>query len=345
MYRNVLWVAVCALACAAAFGTRAATMPAKALPLALAQQVVDQTIGLVESKGVYPRQKEEYAQAKEALLAVVDGKTAEVDEAGLHARIRALLATLDADGHSMLLPAVPPGQPAMPMPARPPAPQFQVVATQRGTVLRWVPPATTYSTPEARSAYVNAVVDEAAALPGAGQACALVVDLSAQTGGNAWPPFIAMYPLFGEANQARWVDRDGKEVPVVNRANLEQMAGNAAPGRASPFARFATGPLAVLVGDRTASAGEMLLVALMGEARVRTFGKTSYGMSTANAMHRLPNGATLVLTEMRYALGDGPVIHGGIPVTQPAAAGATWEASVREAAEWAAANSPRCVSE
>ena len=343
MNRNLLRAAVCTLAFAAAIGTRAANAPARTMSLALAQKVVDQTIALVESKGLYPRRQEEYAHAKQDLLAAVDGKTADVDESDLHARIRALLATLDADGHSMLMPATGPGRFSFPMSPRPPVPQFRIVATSHGTVLHWMPPATTDGTPESQSWYVNAVYEDAATLPGAGQACALVVDLSAQTGGNAWPPFIAMYPLFGDANKARWVDRDGKAIPVVNRAGLEKMAARATPGLVNPFARFATDQLAVLVGDQTASAGEMLLVALMGEARVRTFGRTSYGMSTANATHQLPDGATLVLTEMRYALGDGPVIRGGIPAMQPAAAGETWDASVSTAAEWAAAHSPRCA--
>jgi hypothetical protein len=76
---------------------------------------------------------------------------------------------------------------------------------------------------------------------------------------------------------------------------------------------------------------------------VRTFGQTSYGMSTANQMYPLPDGGTLVLTQLRYALGEGPVFRGGIPAMQPAAAGDTWDASVRTAAEWVAANSPRCA--
>jgi len=335
MNRNMLLAAVCALACAGA--------AARTLPLALAHQVVDQTIALVESKGVYPRRKEEYAQAKQDLLAAVDGKTADVDDAGLHARIRALLATLDADGHSFLIPAVAPGQPLVPMPARPPVQQFQLVATRHGTVLRWIPPATTYSGAQAQAEYVTKVYDEAAALPGAGRVCALVVDLSEQTGGNAWPPLIAMYPLFGTANKARWVDRDGKAVPVVNRAGLEQMAGRAAPDRANPLAPFAAEPVAVLVGERTSSAGEMLLVALMGEARVRTFGQTSAGMSTANMTYTLPDGALFVLTQARSALADGPVFRGGIVPMQPAPKGEPVDTSLRTAAEWVAAHSPRCA--
>jgi hypothetical protein len=342
MNRNMLRAAVCALSFAAAASASAADTPAQTIPLALARTVTDQAIGLVESKGLYPRRQEDYAEAKKALLAAVDGHAPEVARADLYARIRTLLETLDTGGHSFLVPPVAPGQPLFPMPDRPPVAAFQLVKTSHGTVLRWVPPATTFNTPEAQSAYVKSVYDEAGALPGIGQACALVVDLSEQTGGNAWPPFIAMYPLFGNANKARWVDRDGKTIPIVNRAFLESLAGKDAPGRANPLAPFATGPLAVLVGTGTASAGEMLLVALMGEERVRTFGQTSYGMSTANATYPLPDGASLVLTQARYALGDGPVYRGGIPAMQAAPKGEAVEASLRTAAEWAAANAPAC---
>ena len=72
-----------------------------------------------------------------------------------------------------------------------------------------------------------------------------------------------MYPLFGNANKARWVDRDGKSMPFVDRAGLAALAAQHVGDRANPLASFATGPLAVLVGANTASAGEMLLMALM----------------------------------------------------------------------------------
>jgi len=341
MNRNLLRAAVCALSFAAATAAGAA----ETMPLALARAIADQAISLVESKGLYPRRQEEYAQAKQDLLAAVDGKTADVDRNDLYARIRKVLGTLDTGGHSFLFPPQAPGQSALPQPAGPRVAPFQLVATSRGTVLRWVPPATTDMAPAAMSAYVRRVYDDAAALPGAGRACALVVDLSEQTGGNAWPPFIAMYPLFGNANKARWVDRDGKAIPVVDRTGLAGMAARDVGDRANPFSSFAAGPLAVLVGAKTASAGEMLLVALMGEERVRTFGQASYGMSTANKVYWLPDGAMLLLTEMRYALADGPVFRGGIAPMQPAPKGEPVEASLRTAAEWAAANSPRCVPE
>jgi len=81
----------------------------------------------------------------------------------------------------------------------------------------------------------------------------------------------------------------------------------------------------------------------MGEAKVRTFGQTSAGMSTANMTYTLPDGALFVLTQARSALADGPVFRGGIAPMQPAPKGETADVSLKTAAEWAAANSPRCA--
>jgi hypothetical protein len=321
-----------------------------AMPPALAREVVRKTIELVERRGLYPRRQDEYAKAKAELLAALDGKTGAIDRGNLYTRIQQLLWTLDADGHSFLTPARPPllaAQPATPQ-AHGAAPDeqrtsaFALVGTAHGTVLRWVPAPITEGTEPAFAAWLKRFHDEAAQRSDLGQACALVVDLSAQTGGSAWPQMVAMEPLFGRANKANWVTRDGRRRAVVDLAQLDGMRRRFAAGRVNPLRRFADGPLAVLVGDQTASAGEMLLVALLGEDRVQTFGRTSYGMSTGNVTYTLADGSTLVLTETRYALGKGPVFHKGIAPMHPAAKGESWDASVKTAAEWAAANSPQC---
>jgi hypothetical protein len=338
-----------ALACASLFATPSFAEPAPApgdtLPRALARTVAHEVVDLVEKNGLYPRRQAEYAEAKAGLLAVVDDGSGDVDRRALYAHVGTLLKTLDADGHSfMMLPAQqqPTTRTSMVQGSalRPPA--FRLVTTSLGTVLRWTPPAVAPDPKGRKNGFLRDFYDEAAARPDLAQACALVVDLTEQTGGNAWPPFIAMYPLFGTANKANWVDRDGKRIPYVDRAGLEAMARPEADGRANPLAPYAAGPLAVLVGSRTASAGEMLLVALLGEDRVQTFGQTSYGMTTANKMYPLDDGATLVLSERRYALGDGPVYRGGIPATHPMAPDESIDHAAQQAAEWAAAHSPRC---
>jgi hypothetical protein len=226
-----------------------------------------------------------------------------------------------------------------------PPPTFQLLKTNHGTVLRWTPPPIVNGDASAAIApYLKRFYDEARAMPGIAQACALVVDLSEQSGGNAWPPFVAMYPLFGDANKANWVDRDGKRTPFVSRANLEGMNRNFGDGRANPLSRFGSGPVAVVVGKRTASAGEMLLIALLGDTRVQTFGNTSSGMTTANATYALADGSTLVLTQSRYALGNGPIYRGGVASMHRLGQEETLNDGVTMAAKWVAANSPRCSS-
>ena len=51
-----------------------------------------------------------------------------------------------------------------------------------------------------------------------------------------------------------------------------------------------------------------------------------------------------MLTELRDALGDGPIYQGGIAPMHPAEKDAPVEDAVRTAAEWAAANSPQCAA-
>ncbi len=87
----------------------------------------------------------------------------------------------------------------------------------------------------------------------------------------------------------------------------------------------------------------MVEIALLGEEpRVRTFGATTYGATTANRVYDMPDGSTMLLSVARYAVGDKPVFRGGIVPMEPAGAGESAQAVVQRAANWAAANSPLC---
>lgn len=342
MTRRILGTAVAA---AMFFTTaHAAPVPAEAMEAPLAREVVTKTIELVESRGLRARQQGEYEQARAALLALFDGQPSKVDRELLFGRIEGLLRTLDTDGHTFLLRAN--QQVTIPRkatgPKDLPPPTFQLLRTGADTVLRWTPPPIVGTGAHVFGPYLKRFHDEVAAMPDIAKACALVVDLSEQSGGNAWPPFVLMHPLLGEANKANWVDRDGKRSAVVNRAMLEGMNRKYGDGRANPLDRFGSGPLAVIASKRTASAGEMLLVALLGEARVRSFGHATSGMTTANVTHALADGSTLVLTEGRYALGDGPVVHRSVEPMHPFAPGEAISDGLAAVAEWAARNSPRC---
>ena len=321
-----------------------AEAPAQTMSVSLAREVASKTIALVESRGLYPRQQAEFDRARMALLAILDGQPLEVDRTELYTRITGLLATLDTNGHSFLIPArheltVQRTQTASS--DLPPA-TFMVLKTSKGKVLRWTPPPSVNNSMTAIGPYLTRFHDEAETTPDITDTCALVVDLSEQTGGTAWPPLVAMHPLFSDANNAMWVDRDGKRTALMNRAGLQEMRQRTGEGRANPLSRFDEGPLAVVTDKRTSSAGEMVLIALLGEARVQTFGSTSSGMTTANATYPLPDGSTLVLTQSRYAIGNGPVVRGGIEPMRQINPKENSADRIARAAEWVAANSVGC---
>lgn len=315
------------------------------IPAQTARAVVQRTIQLVEAEGLYPRDQAEYAAAKARLLAALDDAGAQVDRQSLFQHVNAMLGTLDADGHSSIR-APSSGhriqQGLVSARTQGTASSFALVPTAHGVVLHWTPPQSMGDLQAEAPLFLQRFYADYATTPGADTACALVIDLSAQLGGNAWPPFIAMHPLFGQANPAAWVGRDGKRTAFVNPPQLRQMEARHG-GQANPLQRFAGAPLAVFVDQRTSSAGEMLLIALMGEgSRTRTFGQSSYGATTANVAHRMADGSMLALTTSRYAIGDAPVIRGGIAPEVPTKPGESARDTLLHAATWAARSSPLC---
>lgn len=132
--------------------------------------------------------------------------------------------------------------------------------------------------------------------------CGWVVDLRENTGGNMWPMLAGIGPLLGAEvvgsfdpappGQA-WRYRDGRS--WVGDSTPPPMAagrGSAAPPRLA----HADAPVAVLIGRRTASSGEMTLLAFLGRPGVRTFGDSTAGFASANAGAPLRDGATMIVT-------------------------------------------------
>lgn len=340
--RSRLAAAILSAACAA--GQAVADDPER-LSAAMARQVAQRTIELVETRAVPPRDPAQYAQAKQLLLEGLDKHPDSMPRAQLYAAIGVLLATLDSSDHSFIWTPVQrqhaqAGNPVQAVHQT----AFAGVATPHGRVLHWSPPAVTANGPEAENEYVKRFLAEAEASPDRVKSCGLVIDLRGQTGGNAWPPMYAMLPLLGQGNAAAFVHRGGRQ-PVVHHPLLAQRWREAAGGKDHPLARFAGMPIAVVTGNSTSSAGEMIALALLGEGeRIRTFGWETDGRTTANMTHSMPDGSLLLLTEANYAVGS-KAIRGKLVPQQPAQPGATPATVIEQAAAWAAAQSPLCAKE
>lgn len=316
------------------------------VPAATARAVVQKTIELVEADGLYPRSQDEYVAAKARLLRALDSAGQQVDRPALFRHLTAMLQTLDADGHTMIFPPVVERQFRQDFSAARTAAHtssFALLPTAHGQVLHWTPPQSYGELKTEGPLFVQRFVRDYDAVPGAARGCALVVDLRGQHGGNAWPVLMTMHPLLSQANRAVFVKRDGARERLFDQKQLPSMQVYFGGDARNPLLRFSGQPLAVVVGGKTSSAGEMLLVALLGEGeRVRTFGHRSQGSTTANKSHVLPDGSMLLLTTSRYALGDTAPIRGSILPQVPARADETAADTVRRAAEWAAQSSPMC---
>ncbi|MDQ6737425.1 MAG: S41 family peptidase [Gemmatimonadota bacterium] len=152
-----------------------------------------------------------------------------------------------------------------------------------------------------RPAYVDSLLTDLATLDRSG-ACGWVVDLRDDTGGNMWPMLAGVGPLLGaevvgsfskEALGRGWHYRDGRSW------DGDSIPPAAPPGSGSappPRLAHADAPVALLIGNNTASSGEMVLLAFLGRPDVRSFGDSTAGYTSGNSNVALPDGATMIIT-------------------------------------------------
>ena len=132
--------------------------------------------------------------------------------------------------------------------------------------------------------------------------CGWIVDLRENTGGNMWPMLAGVGPLLGaevvgsfdpDPSGGAWRYRNGRSWSGDSTPPLMPSGwGSATP----PALVHADAPVAVLIGRRTASSGEMTLLSFLGRPNVRTFGDSTAGFTSANASVPLRDGAMLIVT-------------------------------------------------
>ena len=191
-----------------------------------------------------------------------------------------------------------------------------------------------------RAAYVDSLQARIGALDSAG-ACGWVVDLRGNTGGNMWPMLAGVGPLLGaevvgsftnSAPGEGWHYRDGRSWDGGSIAVNVSGWGSATPRRV----RDPIAPVALLVGRKTASSGEITLLAFLGRPNVRTFGDSTAGYTSANVGVPLRDGATLFVTSAypRDRLGRTYPLRIAPDELVPAAESADEDATLARAIVW-----------
>lgn len=247
---------------------------------------------------------------------------------GRTAAIRRVLMSLD-DGHSFYMP--PRMDPAgagssaagSQQRVRAPIASSDTVAGRFGrlTINAWV------GAPQAVIGAAQLVRQELVKALGA-ESCGLIVDVSSNGGGNMWPMMGGIAPLYDEGTLQTFEGRGGARQVVNVQGGALRMDTSVYPRVDYPA--FAVTPrfIAIIIGKRTASSGEILALGFKGQGNVRTFGQATAGLTTANKTTRLPDGGLLGLTTSRILDRAGNVQEGVLlpdePSERPNEAAAAW---------------------
>lgn len=131
-----------------------------------------------------------------------------------------------------------------------------------------------------------------------GKVCGWIIDLRQNIGGNMWPMLWGLDPLLGPSPFGAFLLIDGRtEQWVRAKGHLFPTSENLPETPPNFQLKHDDAPVAVLVGPKTASSGEMIAIAFIGRKDTRTFGNPTAGFTSANKVYPLSDGAFLVLTE------------------------------------------------
>lgn len=245
-------------------------------------------------------------------------------EVGLAASIRFVLGKLQ-DRHSFYRPPISQSAGSSPAIPQQPKPIAKASSTPGNvpvlTVVSWAGRDMGSATATVRNELVSALAQ---------RPCGIVVDFSSNPGGNMWPMVMGILPLYTDGMLGAFEGRDGRKSSIVSTGDgllfddsphfLSRLA------LAQPTARPAY--IAVVIGPRTASSGEITALLFKGQPNAKFFGQKSAGVPTANRTFTLENGALLGITTAvtldrngnRY---DGPLVP-DVETREPHAAAEEW---------------------
>ena len=229
-----------------------------------------------------------------------------------HSVVAAVIARLD-DSHATFV-RRPPDMAESEDPELPAVRPVRVV--ERSDRLRFVTAPGIEGDPlsEASTEYVDGA-HEAIAAADSEQVCGWIVDLRESGGGTMWPVLAALGPILGTGELGYFIARDPDEKAVWfyrdSKAGMQMESDElvrAGSTKDAPELHNPQTPVAVLVSEDTASAGEAVAFAFIGRDRTRLFGQPTFGHASVNGTVPMPDGAMLVFP-VAYAVDRNGVRH------------------------------------
>jgi hypothetical protein len=142
--------------------------------------------------------------------------------------------------------------------------------------------------------------------------CGWVVDLRGNRGGNLWPMLVGTGPLLAQGDLAASVYPDGRRASIWYRDGRGGFGDYVQLRLPAPYRARGGAPIATLTSEGTASAAEVLAIALRAAPRTRSFGAPTSGVSSGTRVFPLSDGASLVLVVAATSDMSGRVFLGPI---------------------------------
>lgn len=165
--------------------------------------------------------------------------------------------------------------------------------------------------------------------------CGWIVDLRDNTGGNMWPMLAAIGPIAGPGVLGQFIGPEGEETTKWTYGDGAALVSTGD----ETIARIAIStqafqptypdlPVAVLVSGRTSSSGEATAIAFIGRENTRLFGSETGGLTTANNVYPLSDGARVVFPIGHMADRHGNIHHPGVEPDETVSSDGASEAAI-----------------
>ena len=128
-----------------------------------------------------------------------------------------------------------------------------------------------------------------------------VVDLRENTGGNMYPMIAGIGPLIGDGLAGYFISPKKEEKWFYKNGASWEDARLQVKIKQPYYLKNINIKIAVLIGENTASSGEMTAISFIGKSNVKLFGQETAGYITANEGYPLLDGSNLYLAVARVA--------------------------------------------
>lgn len=150
---------------------------------------------------------------------------------------------------------------------------------------------------------------------------AWIIDLRRCDGGNMWPMLAGLTPLLGKGTYGSFVDPvdriwwdwgfNGIELTSTRRDDPNENYPMQTVPEWQPLKRTDT-PVVVLTSRVTSSSGEAVAISFIGHSNTHLIGEPTGGLTSANNLHELADGAWLLLAETYEADRQDRIYEAGI---------------------------------